>query len=348
MAQQWKSPLHRTLVHDVIFPGVGFTLSVAYATRRYDLSALVTGLAITCTIVFSWRLDRLFIKPRLLHLPQDWLQLELEMTFLLFEHVLGALFVLFVCGRIFGFSIEGTTPWIVVGGMVIAFPIVHGTETALGFYRQLQQKERMEERLRALATQAELRALKAQINPHFLFNTLNTIAALIHTDPPRAEATVERLAELLRYVLKGSEGGMVPLAEELAFVDSYLQIESARFDQRLRVTREIDPDALEVLTPSLILQPLVENVVQHGQGDDGSIDLNIHVRSSGEEVRITVTDQGPGMPLDQVENADQGFGFRNVDERLRKTFGETYGVQVAANAPRGTAVTVRIPKGEGE
>jgi LytS/YehU family sensor histidine kinase len=111
--------------------------------------------------------------------------------------------------------------------MVIVFPIIHGTETALRYYRRLQDKERVEEQLRALATRAELRALKAQINPHFLFNTLNTIAHLIHADPAQAEATIERLAEMFRYVLTGSEWGLVPLAEELAFVDSYLEIERA-------------------------------------------------------------------------------------------------------------------------
>ena len=95
-----------------------------------------------------------------------------------------------------------------------------------------------------MATEAELKALKAQINPHFLFNTLNTIAALIHSDPAQAEATVERLAEMFRYVLAGSERGSVPLREELAFVDDYLEIEQARFGERLRVTREIAPEDL--------------------------------------------------------------------------------------------------------
>jgi two-component system LytT family sensor kinase len=227
--------------------------------------------------------------------------------------------------------------------MLVVFPIIHGTGLALGYYRQLKEKERVEQELRTLAAQAELKALKAQINPHFLFNTLNTIAQLIHTDPTQAEATVERLAEMLRYVLAGSERGLVPLGEELAFVDDYLAIEQARFGERLRVTREVAPEALDVPVPSLILQPLVENAVRHGQGADGSVDLTIRVRLHGDEVIITVADQGRGMSSRHGIGEGAGHGLRNVDDRLRKTYGEEYGLEIRDNEPRGTVVMVRIP-----
>jgi two-component system LytT family sensor kinase len=207
----------------------------------------------------------------------------------------------------------------------------------------LKEKERQEEQLRALATQAELKALKAQINPHFLFNTLNTIAQLIHTDSARAETTVERLAEMFRYVLDGSERGLVPLEEELVFVDTYLEIERARFGQRLRVTRQIAPQVSDAPVPSLILQPLVENAVRHGQGDGGSIDLTLRVRPQDDAVLIAVADQGPGMPAGHRIGEGPGHGLHNVDERLKKTYGEAYGLEIAANDPQGTVVTVRIP-----
>ncbi len=317
---------------------------VSYATKRY-LPALITGLAMTSAIDAAYLLDRVFLRPRLKNLPHDWLQLGLEITFSLLEHVGGALLALFVCSRIFDFAIEATTAWMVVGGLLIGFPIIHGTETALRFYRQLKEKERLEEQLRALAAQAELKALKAQINPHFLFNTLNTIAALTHTDPARAEATIERLAEMFQYVLAGSERELVLLGEELSFVDGYLEIERARFGERLRVTREVAPEALDVSVPSLILQPLVENVVRHGRGTDGSVDLTIRVRSHGGEVVMVIADQGPGItPRHRVEEGP-GHGLRNVDERLRKTYGEAYGLEITANEPRGTVVTVKIPAG---
>ena len=260
----------------------------------------------TVSVALFWKLDRVFIQPRLKHIPQDWLRLETGMAISLAGHVLGALLALFACGRIFGFEIEATTPWFAVGGMMVGFSIIHGGETALRYYRQLKEKERQEEQLRTLATQAELRALKAQINPHFLFNTLNTIAALIHTNPELAEATVERLAELFRYVLTTSERGKVLLEEELSFLNGYLEIERARFGERLRVTRKVAPETLSVPVPSLILQPLVENAIKHGRSDDGSINLTIRAERDGDTVLIAITDQGAGIPDDyQIGNVSQ-------------------------------------------
>jgi two-component system LytT family sensor kinase len=257
----------------------------------------------------------------------------------------GAVAALLVCSRIFGFEVVPSTAWLAVAAMVIVFPIIHGTEMALRFFRQVQEKERQEERLKALATEAELKALKAQINPHFLFNTLNTIAELIHADSERAEATVERLAEMFRYVLNGSERGLVPLEEELAFLKDYLEIERVRFGDRLRVTLAIAPEALGLLMPSLVLQPLVENTVRHGQGADGSIDLGINIHTDGDQAVIAISDQGPGMPAHHKIGEGPGHGLYNVDQRLRKTYGKEYGLEISANQPRGTIVTLRIPVG---
>ena len=334
----------RTLFMEILLPAIGFGLGVGFATRNYP-GSLITGLAISGTIYVLYWLDQTFLHSRLERLSRDWVHLGLEMTFSLLEHVLGALLALFVCSRIFGFAVGVTAAWMALGGIVIAFPIIHGTEMALGFYRRLKEKERLEEQLRALATQAELKALKAQINPHFLFNTLNTIAALIHADPARAEATVERLAEMFRYVLAAATRERVPLEEELSFVDDYLAIEQARFGERLRITREVALEALDVPVPSLILQPLVENAVRHGRAADGSVDLTIRVRLHGDEVLIAITDRGPGLNRGVWEQGGSGLGLRNVDERLRKTYGEGYGLEVMANEPRGAVVIVRIPIG---
>jgi signal transduction histidine kinase len=330
------------ILMELILPAIGFGLSVGFATKDYPVS-LITGLAISGTIFALYRLDRAFLRPRLEAVSRDWLKVGLEMTFSLLEHVLGALLALFVSSRLFGFRIVPSVAWVALVGMVIVFPIIHGTETALRYYRRLQDKERLEEQLRTLATQAELRALKAQINPHFLFNTLNTIAQLIHVNPARAEAIIERLAEMFRYVLAGSERGLVPLADELAFVESYLEIEHARFGERLRVNRHIAPHILNVPVPSLILQPLVENAVRHGQGQGGQIDLTIRVESQGSHVTCVVADRGPGMPSNHIVGQGPGFGLRSVDERLRKTYGDGYGLEIAANEPQGAVVTMRIP-----
>jgi signal transduction histidine kinase len=326
-------------------PALAFATSVGIATRDWPVS-LLTGLAVSGAITGIYSLDRTFLHPRLEKLSRDWLHLGLEMTCLLLDHVLGALVGLFVCSRLFSIQVTASVAWMPVAGMVIAFPIIHGTEMALRYFRQLREKERQEEHLRALATESELKALKAQINPHFLFNTLNTIASLIHTDPEQAETTVERLAEMFRYVLNGSERRLVPLEEELAFVNGYLEIERARFGERLHVSHEIAPETLAAPVPGLILQPLVENAVRHGQGSDGSIDLAIRVTTHPNEVLIAIADKGPGMPSGYRIGTGQGVGLRNVDERLRKSYGLEHRLEIRANEPQGTVVIVRIPIGE--
>jgi signal transduction histidine kinase len=336
-----RQAVMRTLA-ELGLPTLAFTLGVGFATGNWPAS-FATGLAISSAIFALYRLDQELVHPHVETVSPDWLRLGLEMTFLLLDHVVGAVVGLLVCSRLFGFEVVPSAAWLAVAAMVIAFPIIHGTEMALRFLRQVQEKERQEEHLRALATEAELRALKAQINPHFLFNTLNTIAELIHADSDRAEATVERLAEMFRYVLNGSERGMVPLKEELAFLDGYLEIERVRFGDRLRVTREIAPEALDLLVPSLVLQPLVENTLRHGLGADGSIDLGIAIHTDGNQAVIAISDQGPGMPARHKIGEGPGHGLYNVDQRLRKTYGEAYGLEISANQPQGTLITLRIP-----
>jgi two-component sensor histidine kinase len=348
MTEQSESR-HRRLVARILIefglPALAFALAVGIATGNWPAS-LVTGLAVSGAIAGLYALDRKILHPRLEKLSRDWLHLGLEITFVLLEHVLGALVTLVVCGRLFGFQVNSSVAWIPVAGMVIAFPIIHGTDMALRFFRQVQEKERREAQLLALTTEAELKALRAQINPHFLFNALNTIASLIHTHPDRAEGTVERLAEMFRYVLNGSERRLVSLKEELAFVDSYLEIERARFGERLCVSREVAPEALDLPVPCLLLQPIVENAVRHGRSSDGRIELTIYVQLCGGEVQISIADRGPGMPPGYEVDLGRGVGLRNVGERLRKTYGREYELELRTNEPRGTIVLIRIPANE--
>lgn len=343
MAEQQTSGRRRTIVSYlvwIVIPGLLFGAGVAFATRRYVVS-LITGLAMGSAIEVADLLDIVFLQPRLKHLAYDWLRFGLGIVFALLGHVGGAGLALLACSWLFRFSIWDSRMWWPVIGMVVGFPIIHGTESALRFYRQLKERERLEERLRLMATEAELKALKAQINPHFFFNTLNTIAALIPTDPALAETSVERLAQMFRYALNGSERGQVPLAEELAFVDDYLEIERARFGERMQIIREIDSRALSTPVPSLILQPLVENVVKHGHDDDGRIALDIRVEAVGSEVTMAISDKGPGMPTGFQVGNGPGYGLRNVDERLRKTYGR--GLDIRENTPHGTTVIIKMP-----
>lgn len=331
----------------VILPALPAGLGVGYATGRY-LACLITSLAISGTTYTLFRLDIAFIHPLFQRLPPNR-AVMMEVITGLIEFTFGTWLAFSLCNWILGSPFEGTQAFWLVGGTVASITIFHTLTYTFFSHAEMKRKIVEEERLRAMATEAELKALKAQIDPHFLFNTLNTIAALIHSEPAQAEATVERLAGMFRYVLAGSERGSVPLGEELAFVDDYLKIEQARFGERLRVTREIAPDVLEVPVPSLILQPLVENAVQHGQRDDGSVDLTVRVQPDGAHVAITIADWGPGMPgrepIHQPGKGRFGHGLRNVDERLQKTYGKAYGLVITANMPTGTRVTLRIPVG---
>lgn len=337
-----KHSLWRDLL-GAILPAIPFGLGFGYATGQY-LESFITGLIVAGSItIFTW-LDVRHLHPLWWRYPRN-LRITLEVIFSSFAYILGTLPAAFICTRIFGLVVEGVVAWFITGAAIASFLIVHAIGKALQFHRELKIGEERERELAALAIEAELRALKAQINPHFLFNTLNTIAELIHTDPARAEEMAQRLADMFRYVLAGTEPGLVPLADELAFVDSYLEIEHARFGERLRVAREISPEVASLSVPSLILQPLVENAVRHGQCADGIIDLTIRAALLNDKMIITVADRGPGMPPDHASTEGRGYGLRNVDERLKKTYGEAYGLEVKTHKQGGTIVTLKIPLG---
>ncbi|HSP97570.1 MAG TPA: histidine kinase, partial [Candidatus Dormibacteraeota bacterium] len=222
----------------------------------------------------------------------------------------------------------------------------------VGFHQHWWRIVRLQSRqeaLRELAVSAQLAALRAQVNPHFLFNSLNSIAQLIVTEPRKAEACVERLAEIYRYLLHRAHTDFVPLAEELSVAESYLEIERARFGDALHVEEHIDARARDLLLPSLILQPLVENAVKHGISPKvGGGRVTIEARIAGGDLRLAVRDTGVGFGLgDQRAMFEHGVGLRNVRERLLRLYGADYAPQVVSQPGAGTTVTLRIPVVQG-
>lgn len=195
-----------------------------------------------------------------------------------------------------------------------------------------------------LTSQAELRALQAQISPHFLFNTLNTIASFCRNDGPLAQELLIEFAELFRRNLK-QHRGMVSLKEELDFVDSYLRFEKYRFGDRLRVVWDCDQDTMGARVPPLALQPLVENAIAHGVPKRmGVSTLLIESHLDGEDIVIAVQDDGPGMDPSTLFRDDlEGIGMQNVQRRLQGLFGHTYGLDVVSPREGGTRVEVRVP-----
>ena len=202
-----------------------------------------------------------------------------------------------------------------------------------------------EQELVELAATAQLAALRAQINPHFLFNSLNSIAQLIRADPDRAEACVERLAEMFRYVLRYGEKDFVPLAEELELARAYLDIERARFGDRLRVETHVDPPSLQHLIPNLILQPLVENAVRHGLSRKrGGGTVRIDASLADGCLELSVGDDGLGMPDTALERVyEHGIGLRNLRDRLERLYGPAHLPQITSAPGSGTRVRLRLP-----
>jgi sensor histidine kinase YesM len=208
---------------------------------------------------------------------------------------------------------------------------------------ELRTRELAEERHRKLASEARLSSLESRIHPHFLFNTLNSISALIREDPAKAERTVERLAALLRYSLDSHGRGVVPLRQELRVVEDYLEIEKTRFGERLRFAIDVPRGLDDLEVPPLALQTLVENSIKHAvaasrQGGE----VRIAARLDGASLRLEVTDDGPGFDIADIR---QGHGLENLRERLAAIFDGAGRLELDRREGRMT-VTVAVPQGK--
>jgi len=192
--------------------------------------------------------------------------------------------------------------------------------------------------------EARLRALTSQINPHFLFNTLNSISSLVRTNPDGARTVILKLSNILRRLMRKTDN-LTPLREEIAFIEDYLSIEVVRFGDKLRFSREIDPSALDALVPSMLLQPIVENSLKHGLAsklDGGSIVLRAWVASG--KLHLIVEDDGVGIPEARLARIfDQGIGVSNVNERLQVLFGDGYRMWIDSKSGEGTRTGFEIP-----
>ncbi len=205
------------------------------------------------------------------------------------------------------------------------------------------------DRTRARTAEAEVRVLRAQISPHFVYNSLTAIASFVRTDPDRARDLLLDFADFTRYSFR-SHGRFTTLAEELHSIEQYLLLEQARFGDRLTVSLRVDPEVVGVRIPFLCIQPLVENAVRHGfENSHGPGTITITARDRGADCLISVEDDGAGIDPAVVRRSLSGdpgdhVGLANVDERLRSTFGDDRGLVVETAPGAGTRITMRIPK----
>ena len=313
---------------------VGWTLYGAFGGvlaslfGRFSPSLIAIEVIVAGTLLGASHLHRNYLR------RHGWVQLPLGALLprLLLAHVVIALASISVIGLLVVLLLTLTHPpeagkgfpWVQYVGYALNIFFVMGGWSALYFglhyFDHYRQAEVDKWKLTAAAREAEMRTLQAQLNPHFLFNGLNNIRALVMEDPARARAMMAHLAELLRYSMQRNAAEQVPLATELEIVDNYLQLEAMQLEERLHYTVTVAPEALAVLLPPMTLQLLVENAIKHGlapRPTGGSLSLSAWPDAAGTGLCVAVRNTGAFRP----EPGHPGLGLRNVQERLGLLFG---------------------------
>jgi two-component system LytT family sensor kinase len=238
-------------------------------------------------------------------------------------------------------QLDPERPWMMI---LVVLATVLCVATPIKIWNSARVEHRLQEQEKLLLA-AKIESLKSQINPHFLFNTLTSISSLIRAEPDTARTLIIRLSALLRRLLR-SHQHFVTLREELEAIDEYLDIEVIRFGPKLKVDKDIDPDTLDLIVPSMILQPLVENSIKHGfsrKVGPGSITIRSH-RENGRAV-IEVEDDGMGFFVESLDQPmSSGIGLANVRERLRVIYGATYQLKLSSEPGRGTLARIEVPE----
>ena len=235
-----------------------------------------------------------------------------------------------------------------VGGVLGQFYILlcwSGLYVGIKYYQQLQEQTEQTLKAVAAAHQAQLKMLRYQLNPHFLFNTLNAISTLILDGANKtANQAVTRLSDFLRYTLDNDPMSRVTLGSELDALDLYLEIEKVRFGDRLVIEKDIDIRAQDALVPSLILQPLIENAIKYAiSPSEGGGTLSISARVQQDVLVLQVSDTGPGLGNGNNGQKSSGVGLKNTRERLQQLFGDRQAFALAPNEPTGLTITINIP-----
>jgi sensor histidine kinase YesM len=227
---------------------------------------------------------------------------------------------------------------------LLTYWVILVISNALDYYRRYQEGELKASRLETQLAQAQLQALKMQLNPHFLFNTLNSISSLLHRNVEAADTMIARLGDFLRLTLENSGAQEVTLRQELEFLKHYLAIEATRYQDRLIVDIDVEQDTLDAFLPNLILQPIVENAIKHGiapRSDLGRIEIS--VKKLGDDLRILVTDNGPGLNGHAGSIIREGYGLANTQARLYQVYGDAHRLDLTNGPKGGLVVTLEVP-----
>ena len=227
---------------------------------------------------------------------------------------------------------------------ILLYAMVLLIHYAMEYYARYQKGRIRASQLETRLAQAQLQALKMQLHPHFLFNTLHSISTLVQENPEAAEGMIARLSELLRLSLENTGAQEVPLSTELEFIERYLEIERIRFDDRLQVRFDIDPQTLDAEVPNLILQPLVENAIRHGILPDRAGLIEVRSRLTGGKLLLQVIDNGPGLSCEKPSSQPGcGVGLSNTRARLEAAYGKEHDFLLRAASNGGVEAAILIP-----
>ncbi|HEY7547173.1 MAG TPA: histidine kinase, partial [Blastocatellia bacterium] len=226
---------------------------------------------------------------------------------------------------------------------VISYALIVGFVYLFDHYQRSRDREVVTAQLETRLAQAQLQSLRLQLQPHFLFNTLNTISSMIYENPRAADEMIARLSDLLRMTLRHSQSQEVTLAEELEFLNLYLEIMRARFEERLSVRVDVKPDTRNAMVPQLILQPLVENSIRHSVDARGHVSINIRSARENGSLLLEVIDDGPGIAADKITTLGDRIGLSNTAQRLQQLYGEAHDFAFTNIEGGGLAVRVRVP-----
>lgn len=242
--------------------------------------------------------------------------------------------------RMFNFVYYNLDRWVLFYWVILLL------SHAFNYYNSFRKGELKAAQLHTQLVQSQLEALKMQVHPHFLFNTLHSISALLSRDTEGARKMITRLGDFLRLTLENSGSMEVTLQQEIEFLHGYLEIERIRFQDRLTTDIKVDPEVLDVRVPNLILQPIVENAMRHAIGNSHSGRVEITAAPRNGVVRIEVKDNGPGIPADQALEArrGRGLGLANTRARLAGLYGEAASFELSNDPAGGLVVTLEIPR----
>ena len=303
--------------------------------------------------VVSW-VPVMLMTPPLVWLAQKYRFAEGDLRRSLIAHALGVTAFLVIGGFIMG-AFDWMLPWERQGTMlaaalaavgkyigvdVLIYLMIVVAAMAYSYARDANEASVASATLKGQLAEAQLHALTSQLQPHFLFNTLHAISALVTEDPPRAERLVARLSELLRDSLKGGMQPETSLEREFALLEKYVEVQEARFGPRLQVTFAADAEVLDARVPRLILQPLVENAIRHGIAPrPGPGMVEVAARRSGDALRLSVRDDGVGVTIPTKD----GIGLRNTRERLRQLYGDRQQFTLENQPTGGVLCSVDLP-----